>query len=146
MNQNDPLLISELRRDEGVRYSPYPDTKGIPTVGVGHNLRASPLPDGWLYPLTDAQIDQLLESDIRIAIHNLDGFVGWWRNLSYARQRVIVNMCFQLGIDKLLKFHNTLAHIENAAYPDAAKDMLNSTWASECPDRARRLSKMMING
>ena len=44
MNQNDELLIAELRRDEGVRYSPYKDSKGILTVGVGHNIEASALP------------------------------------------------------------------------------------------------------
>jgi lysozyme len=55
-NENLQKLIAELRRDEGVRYSPYNDTKGIPTVGVGHNLNAKPLPAGWKYPLNDTQL------------------------------------------------------------------------------------------
>jgi lysozyme len=36
---NQALLEAELRRDEGVRYTIYADTMGIPTVGVGHNCR-----------------------------------------------------------------------------------------------------------
>lgn len=145
MNTDDPLLIAELRRDEGVRYFPYIDSVGIQTVGVGHNMKALPLPAAWNFPLTDAQVNQLLASDLANVFKDLDHFLPWWRNLTYVRQRCIANMCFNLGITSLMGFKNTLASVQSGHYADAAKGMLASKWAAQVGDRAKRLAVMMEN-
>lgn len=151
---NELQLVVELRRDEGVWYVRYLDTKGIPTTGVGHNLQARPLPAGWTFPLSDVQVDELLEQDLGIVYADLDRNLPWWRDLNYARQRVICNMCFNLGITKLLGFVNTLAAMRQGRYVDAARGMLNSAWATQVgiydrngkPGRALRLANMMRDG
>ena len=145
MTPDDPLLIAELRRDEGVEYMPYLDTEGIPTVGVGHNLKAKPLPDGWTYPLTDAQVDQLLAEDLQAVFDGLDGYLPWWRKLDYERQRVLANMAFNLGINGSLGFKNTLAAIEQGRYSAAGAGMAASKWATQVGARADRLVDMMVN-
>jgi lysozyme len=154
MDPNNELqLVCELRRDEGVRYIPYLDTKAVWTIGVGHNLQARPLPTGWHAPLTDEQVDELLEQDLEIVYADLDRNLPWWRDLNFARQRVICNMCFNLGITRLLGFVNTLASMRQGKYADAARGMLNSAWASQVgigtpdkPGRALRLANMMRDG
>lgn len=146
MNPNDSALISELRRDEGVRRSIYLDSVGIKTIGVGHNLEAHPLPDGFIPPLTDEQIDGLLASDLLLVFSGLDAHIGWWRTLSYARQRVLANMAFNLGINGLLGFKNTLQKIKDGDYEGASIGMLASKWAGQVGDRAKRLAKMMREG
>lgn len=143
---NEAQLVQELRRDEGVRYTPYADTKGIPTVGVGHNLRAAPIPAGWSYPLTDDQVNTLLAQDLQNVYHDLNRDLPWWTQLNDVRQRVICNMCFQLGMGKLSGFRNTLAAVRQGRYSDAATGMLNSAWATQTPNRAKRLSEMMRTG
>jgi len=143
---NEALLVKELRRDEGVRYTPYEDTKGIPTVGVGHNLQAAPLPAGWAYPLTDGQVNLLLDSDLLNVYHDLDRNLPWWQTLSDVRQRVICNMCFNLGMNRLLGFKNTLAAMRQGNYDAAADGMLNSAWAAQVGERAQRLAQMMRTG
>lgn len=140
------LLESELRRDEGVRYWPYKDTKGIPTTGVGHNLQANPLPPNWAYPLTPAQVTQLLDQDIADTLANLDRNIPWWRQLDDVRQRVIANMCFNLGIGKLLGFKNTLAAMQRGSYAVAAAGMKASLWHSQTGARAVRLCSAMETG
>lgn len=144
--ENESLLVDELRFDEGVRYVPYRDTKGIPTVGVGHNLQASPLPAGWSYPLTDVQVDTLLQSDLQNVYMDLNRSLPWWTDLNDVRQRVICNMTFNLGLNKLVGFKNTLAAMRQGRWDDAAQGMLNSAWASQVGARAKRLSKMMETG
>lgn len=151
--ENECQLVLELRRDEGVRYSPYLDSRGFETVGVGHNLVASPLPDGWKYPLTDDLVDVLLESDLMNVYSDLDSALPWWEDLNPVRQRVICNMDFNLGLTKLLGFTNTLAAMRQGRYADAANGMLNSAWASQVgvgtpanPGRALRLANMMRTG
>ncbi|EPS1221713.1 glycoside hydrolase family protein [Burkholderia cenocepacia] len=144
MNLN--LLEIELRRDEGVRYYRYLDSKGIPTVGVGHNLRARPLPAGWKFPLSDGQVNQLLAEDLADTFAGLDQHLAWWRALDEVRQRVIANMAFNLGVDKLLGFKNTLVAVQRGAYAVAAAGMKASLWYSQVGQRAVRLVKAMETG
>lgn len=146
MQTSDKLLNSELRRDEAVRRIPYKDTEAIWTVGVGHNMKAKPLPNGWVFPLTDAQIDWLLAEDLLTVFAELDGNLSWWRNLSYPRQRVLANMAFNMGVPRLLAFKITLAAMKGGHYGVAATNMLDSKWAKQVGDRAIRLSQLMERG
>lgn len=146
MTPSDSTLISEIRRDEGVRYSPYLDTVGINTVGVGHNLKARPIPEDWQYPLSDEQVNSLLSNDLLIVFSGLDAHLGWWRTLSYARQRVLANMAFNLGIDGLLGFKNTIQRIKDGDYDGAASGMMLSKWAAQVGARAKRLADLMKEG
>ena len=139
-------LIKELRRDEGVKYVLYYDTVGIPTTGVGHNLKAKPLPTGWRYPLDDAQVDELLSADIDNVLKELDKYVPWWKDVSEKRQRVLANMCFNLGGAGLAGFKNTLGTIKAGKYNEAAAGMLKSKWAKQVKGRAVRLAQMMREG
>ena len=143
---NISLLISELRRDEGVRYDCYLDSRGIPTCGVGHNLLTSPLPNGWAYPLTDDQVNQLLNHDLQLTFAGLDLNISWWRNLDEVRQRVIANMCFNLGIRGLMGFKNTLLAMQSKNYAAASAGMKNSAWYGQVGQRAVRLCNAMQTG
>ena len=148
------LLKAELRRDEGVRYMPYLDTAKPPKrmTGVGHNIDVSPLPESWKFPLSDAQVDQLLDRDISTTLAKLDRALPWWRQMDEARQRVLANMCFNMGIGDaatgkgLLGFKNTLAAMQRGAYSVAAAGMKNSAWYSQVKQRAVRLCAAMETG
>lgn len=140
------LLEAELRRDEGVRYTRYIDSLGNPSCGVGHNLNASPLPAGWTYPLTDAQVDQLLMQDLQATFAQLDVKLPWWRSLDEVRQRVVCNLAFNLGVAGLLTFRNTLTDIKLGFYVAAAAGMRASLWAKQVGARAQRLADAMATG
>ncbi|WP_230371233.1 glycoside hydrolase family protein [Paludibacterium denitrificans] len=145
---NQALLIAELRRDEGVRYRPYLDTATPPrrTVGVGHNMDAKPLPSGWVFPLSDAQVNQLLASDLQAVYSGLDAKLPWWRTLDEVRQRVVANMAFNLGVGGLLGFPNTLAVMRLSNYASAAAHMKASAWYKQVGQRAVRLCQAMETG
>ncbi len=143
---NLSLLIAELRRDEGVEYVQYLDTMGIPTTGVGHNLQASPLPAGWIYPLTYNQVNQLLTQDLNNTFAQLNAKLPWWSTLDAVRQRVVANMAFNMGIGTLLTFRNTLAAIQAGSYAAAAKGMQASAWYKQVGQRAVRLCQAMQTG
>jgi lysozyme len=55
-------------------------------------------------------------------------------------------MAFQMGVDGLLKFKNTLELIKNGKYKEASDAMLDSLWAKQTPNRASRLSAQMKTG
>jgi lysozyme len=73
----------------------------------------------------------------------LSAKLPWIEELSEARQAVLLNMSFQLGIAGLLSFKNTLLLIRAGDYEAASKGMLQSLWASQTPIRAKRLSEQM---
>ena len=141
MNTNDLELIKELRRDEGVVDHAYQDSLGYWTIGVGRLIDKR---KGG--KLTDEEIDYLLMNDVKECVADLDKNLPWWRSLSDARRRVLVNMRFNLGMAGLLGFKNTLKFIETGEYKRAADNMLLSKWAKQVGQRANRLAKMMENG
>jgi lysozyme len=143
---NLALLDVELRRDEGVSYVEYIDSLGNPSCGVGHNLNASPLPAGWTFPLTDDQVTALENHDLSVTFASLNLHLPWWTNLDPVRQRVIANMCFNMGIAKLLGFQQTLASTQVGQYVVASTEMLQSIWANQVGERAQRLSQAMKTG
>lgn len=131
-------LVDELKRDEGVRLKPYTDTVGKLSIGVGRNLTD--------VGISDLECTTLLEGDIARTTAALDKNLTWWRNLDPIRQRVIVNMAFNMGVAGLMTFKNTLAAVQNGDYAAAATGMLQSKWAAQVGARAVRLSNMMRTG
>ncbi len=109
-------------------------------------MDAHPLPKGWTFPLSDAQVDQLLTDDIKTACGSLDRFLPWWRNLDEVRQRVICNMAFNMGIGTLQTFRNTLIDMKCGFYIAAATGMRASLWARQVGERAQRLADAMSTG
>jgi lysozyme len=55
-------------------------------------------------------------------------------------------MAFNLGLPRLLTFHDMIAALGRQDYGAAADAMLASRWAVQVGDRARRLAQMMRTG
>ncbi len=147
---NYDALKAQLRVDEGVRRRRYLDTADPPrwTIGVGHNITDDPK---YSYrqtdePLNDIQIDMLLERDIARAVADLDQYANWWRAMDEPRQRVLANMCFNLGWPRLSQFKNTLDAMHKSDYAAAAVGMRASKWYGQVGARAERLAKIMETG
>lgn len=138
MNQN---LIKQLRDEEGEVLSAYQDHLGFWTIGVGRLIDKRK--GGGITPEESAY---LLGNDIAKVNAQLDAKIPWWRKLDEARQAVIQGMAFQMGIDGLLGFKNTLKMVESGDYEGAGKGMLNSLWAKQTPARAKRMSEQMRTG
>ena len=55
----------------------------------------------------------------------------------------VVNMAFQLGLPRLLKFKNFQYHLNKCDYESASLEMLDSLWAKQTPNRAKELAETM---
>lgn len=131
-------LIDQLVRDEGERFKPYRDSVGKLTIGVGRNLDD--------VGISSDESRLFLQNDIVRAVNSLNEKLPWVGQLDEIRQAVLINMCFNLGIDGLLKFKQTLTLVQQGDYPGAADEMLRSTWATQIGPRALRLSRQMREG
>ena len=88
----------------------------------------------------------LLANDIAAMERDLQHALPWVATLDEVRQRVLLDMAFNMGIVGLLGFKRTLATIQAGDYQAAATMMLDSRWAKQVGQRAERLSRMMATG
>lgn len=136
-------LIAQLERHESLKLKPYRDSVGKLTIGIGRNLDDVGISVKESHFLCDNDLDERV-------FPALDRSLPWWRTLSAARQQVLANMCFNLGIGRLLGFKNTLALIQAGKFAEASVEMLKSKWAiqvgKEPGERAYELSEMMRDG
>ena len=137
-------LVSQLRRDEGLRCQAYCDPLGKWTIGVGHELYGVAPEVACKMRWTEWQSYNQLQADIKQATELVSQF-HWYSNLDPIRQAVIQNMAFQLE-NKLLEFHDLIACCERKDYNGAATAMLDSAWAKQVPKRAQRLATQMRSG
>lgn len=131
-------LEAQLEVDEGKRKRIYTDTVGKITGGVGRNLTDR--------DFSDDEIALMLKNDIAIVEADLDRNCPWWRGMCDARQNVLANMCFNLGVKRLLGFKDTLALMQAGRYDATAMAMLDSQWARQVGARAFRLAIVMRSG
>jgi lysozyme len=134
-------ITAQLRRDEGEVLYAYQDHLGYWTIGVG--ILIDKQKGGGLLP---EESEFILNNRIALRIRALREKLPWFDSLDDARKGVLINMSFQLGVEGLLAFKNTLKFVQQGNYLMAAENMLMSKWATQTPERAKRLAKQMITG
>ena len=135
-------LTKQLTADEGVKPQVYKDSLGLWTIGIGRLVDPS-IPGSGLRP---EEIQYLFANDLEDRLTSLSTQLPWMTLLDEARQGVLLNMSFQMGVTGLLKFKNTLELVRTGKYVEAATAMLQSLWAKQTPKRAGRLAKQMLTG
>jgi len=131
------ILRDRLTRTEGKRNRPDVDTVGKLTIGIGHNL----IDKG----LSDEIIDILFIEDIRQAEIDVEK-IPVYHQIDPIRQTVLLDMVFNMGINKVLEFQRTLGYLARGDYDGAADEMLLSKWAKEVGQRAVELAQIIRTG
>lgn len=136
-------LRSELRRDEGLpggkpALKPYRDTTGHLTIGFGRNLDD--------VGITPEEANAMLDHDIAIAIGSLSARLRWFDQVDHVRQRVLINMAFNLGIEGLLGFRKMLAALMVKDHETAARELETSKYFTQVGQRGPRLARMLRTG
>ena len=130
-------LQESLRIHEGLKLKPYTDTEGHLTIGFGHNLDNG---------ITIKQAYALLADDIDTAKKELDRYLPGLMGHDDARQNVLIEMVFNMGMPRLSGFKKMLAALDSRDYAQAAKEMEDSKWAKQVGARAQTLAKQMREG
>jgi lysozyme len=137
-------LLKSVRDHEGYRNKVYLDTLGKRTVGVGHLC----VEDFWE---DDKEYDEeflmeILEKDLENAISGAEELLKGC-NLPSLANEIVVEMVFQLGKTGVSKFHNFLAALRDdpPQWLTASEEMLDSRWAKQTPNRAKKMSELMAS-
>lgn len=124
-------LIEQLKRHEGFRGAPYQDTEGVWTIGYG------------LTNITKEEAETILRMRVETLRKQLELHLY---SLDPARQDVILNMAYNLGVLGVMGFQRMWAAIYRHDYEEAARQMLNSKWRRQVGQRAVELARIMESG
>jgi lysozyme len=134
-------LQQMLVRDEGVVLHCYEDHLGFKTIGVGRLVDKR---KGGGITLDEAMY--LLQNDIKKVTSEVLQALPWVNTMNEARQAVVFAMAFQMGLKGLLGFTSTLASMRDERYANAAEGMRRSKWATQTPERAKRMAYQLETG
>ena len=128
-------LKTILKRHEGLELKPYRCSADKLTIGVGRNIEDR--------GITMDEAEFMLNTDIALVMKEALQVLPFWNTLTPVRREVVLNMLFNLGMPRLLKFKKMLDALEKRDYTAAAFEMENSRWASQVGERAEELADMM---
>ena len=158
MKYNMTELLDQLVLHEGLELLPYKDSLGIDTIGIGRNLEHRGLSEEELahlgkdisdiceWGITKEQAYYLAENDIKIVEEEVCKEHPCVIELDEIRQRVIIDMAFNMGVPRLNKFVKMWKAIDEQDFAEAKVQMLDSRWANQVGNRAVRLSNAMETG
>ncbi|WP_323928622.1 glycoside hydrolase family protein [Aeromonas caviae] len=155
-------IEQQLVIDEGSKLTIYKDTEGKYTIGIGHLISNNPnitrnqaiaLLDKELNRSTQGTITPLEQSnlfrkDLAAVQKGITqaSFYGVYKGLDPVRQSAIQNMVFNLGVAGTAKFKKMFATLAKGDYESASKEGLNSLWARQVPNRAKRVMETLRTG
>ena len=133
-------LKKSVIKHEGIRYQKYKDHLGNWTIGVGHLIKKDE--EFGTQPLTNEQVDKILNVDLNQAIDDARNFVDE-NSIKEEAFEIVVEMAFQLGLTRLLGFKNFQKSLKEVDYKASSLHMLDSRWAKQTPNRANTLASQM---
>jgi len=143
-------IIEILNFEEGYREAPYWDTRNFPTVAGGIRIGPQNAPISqyqFTVPRPAGDVWKKCLVDVKTASMNRQpAIAAALAQCNDARRDVLCSMAYQMGVAGLAGFTNTLSMISRGDFAGASGGMLNSLWASQTPDRARRHAEVMRSG
>ena len=126
-------LLESIKKNEGFRGDPYKDTLGFQTIGYGTKL-----------PLSEAEAEVIAKMRLKDKIKELEKKEPFINELPLDKQEIIVEMCYQMGVNGVLRFRRMWKALKEFDYRLASVEMLDSKWAKQTFSRAYELSKKMM--
>lgn len=122
-------LSNHIKEYEGFSRLVYECTSGYATIGYGRNVEQ--------VGISKDEADVMLNNDIAQCLKELRGIMNRFDELPDKAQLVLVDMCYNLGLSKLLNFENMLDAIDAGNWAKASEELLDSRYAKQVKRRAR---------
>lgn len=133
---NIDAITEQLIKNEGMVLHCYLDHLGNETIGVGRLITKD-------RGITEDEARYLLQNDIALVCNDLDREFPWWAEAPEPVQHAMIDLVFNMGINRWKKFTQTNALLETGDYATAAIELLDSNYARQVPNRAQRISEMI---
>ena len=128
-------LIDQIKEHEGFRSRVYQCTEGHDTIGFG-------------FKVADLELDldiaeEILQRKLNLLIKRVNNRFSWVSKAPEPIQNVVYNMVYQLGLNGFSRFRLSIQYLADKNYEKASKEMLDSRWARQTPNRAIELSNIV---
>ena len=135
-------IANRIKANEGFRQDVYKDQLGNPTIGYGHLIRTK---ESFFYKKRHSKetLLKIFYIDLGKAISDFKNYFDY-NNLSDNEQEVIIEMIFQLGIKKVLRFKKFNFYIKKKQFYLAAFEMMKSRWYWQTPKRVDKLIATLL--
>ena len=139
---NFSKLCIHIKKNEGYSNRPYKDQLGYYTVGYGHLIKKG---ENFLFkkPQSKNFFNKLFLKDLNKATQNFKKHYNV-KKIPNNVQEAIIEMIFQLGIKKVLRFNKFNKHIKNNQFYMAALEMIDSRLYTQTPTRTNLLITKML--
>jgi len=128
-------LIDNIKKSEGFRSTVYKCTEGHDTIGYGFAIKDLVLTEHIATRILNAKLVEL-----KLRVQQKFPFIV---DLPDEVQNVVIEMCYQMGVSGFSKFKKTISLLESKEFLSASKEMLDSRWAKQTPNRAKKLSDIV---
>ena len=112
------FIAERIKLFEGFSPVRYRCSSGIMLQVYGKYVKHSPS------RISRQTADRWLRQDIRTCVKQLDEQLPWWRELSTVRQAALIDLTYNMGIYKVLKFKKFLTHMRQGRYELASKELM----------------------
>lgn len=127
---------------KNAKFYPYKDIKGNYTIGYGHYLgKSASDANKYRNGITDHQAKHILKADMK---RTYDDFTLLLQrknavNLTIDQQRILYDMAYSMGVDKLDKFTKLWKAVRNDNTSKFKKEIEGSLWFKQVGSRAEIL-------
>jgi len=130
----DDELKESIKTEEGLSLEAYKDSRGYLTVGYGHLLaEGSTIPREAAEIIFDADFEQAATDYLKLGL-----------DLDPIRRAALIDMIFNMGLPRVRRFVHFLAYLREKNWIKAAIELMDSDYARQLPERAKRNRKRIL--
>ena len=134
-----------IKLHEGLRLNRYTDSKGLPTIGFGHQITArSPMDIKHNNRISEQRANQLFADDFNYHINFAKKIPGYGK--ASRQQRIALHdLTYNMGPNWHTGFPKFMAAFQKGDYKTAAAELRDSAWYQQVGRRAPTIVSLMEN-
>ncbi len=126
-------LKTRIKKNEGFSKKPYKDQLGFYTIGYGHLIKKNEK-NYFKIKYNKKHFDNIFKEDFEKALKQYQLLFNK-KKYKKNEKEMLVEMIFQLGSTRLLKFKKMLFYLKNKKKYMTCFEMMNSLWYKQTPKR-----------
>ena len=140
---DEKYIKESIKEAEGFRNKIYLCTEGFETIGYGHKCIEPHWDKNKIY--TTEELNKVFKDDFAITKELTLTLLQQYECAFIQDEAywVLCEMVFQMGRNGVSKFKNMFKALQKENYKLASKEMLDSKWYRQTPNRAKKLSNLM---
>lgn len=134
-----------IKKNEGLRLKPYRCSEGKLTIGYGRNLDSVKGEAKKFKSITREEANTMFSEDIGTAVNALRKTFDpeYLSSLSEKRATALIDMMFNLGEGRFKGFKKMIRAVNTGNFNKAALEIMDSKYAKQVPNRAKRNADLM---